>query len=133
MKILIAEDEQILGKVLKEEFEDAGFNTTLATNGLEALKAMKTKSTRPDIILLDILMPVVDGFQVLEEMKKDSIDNLSVIPVIVLSNLGQDDEIKKAIQLGAADYFVKSQHPISEVVEKVRAFLEKPKNISIKK
>ncbi len=133
MKILIAEDEQILANVLKDELDEVGFETFIAANGLKALKVMKTKSTRPNLLLLDILMPVMDGFQVLEEMKKDSVDNLSEIPVIVLSNLGQDDEIKKAIQLGAADYFVKSQHPISEVVEKVQGFLEKSGSVASKK
>lgn len=131
--ILIAEDEKLLAKVLKEEFEDAGFDVVSAFNGLDALKELKAKSKDIDLVILDLLMPVIDGFQVLEEMRKDQTHNLSSIPVIVLSNLGQDDEIKRAFQSGAADYFVKSQHPISEVVEKVKHFLEKPKKISLKK
>jgi len=131
--ILIAEDEKLLAKVLKEEFEDAGFDVISAFNGLDALKELRSKSNEIDLVILDLLMPVVDGFQVLEEMRKDQAHNLSSIPVIVLSNLGQDDEIKRAFQSGAADYFVKSQHPISEVVEKVKHFLEKPQKVSLKK
>lgn len=125
MNILIAEDEKLLSRVLKEEFEEAGFKVISVFNGFEAVKEIKAKSKNIDLILLDLLMPVVDGFQVLEEMQKDQLYNLSSIPVIVLSNLGQDDEIKKSFKLGAADYFVKSQHPIAEVVEKVKSFLEK--------
>jgi len=131
--ILIAEDEKLLAKVLKEEFEDAGFDVISAFNGLDALKELKAKSKDIDLVILDLLMPVIDGFQVLEEMRKDQTHNLNSIPVIVLSNLGQDDEIKRAFQSGAVDYFVKSQHPISEVVEKVKHFLEKPKKVSLKK
>jgi DNA-binding response OmpR family regulator len=129
MNILIAEDEKLLSKVLKEEFEEAGFDVSVSSNGSDALKELKSGS-EIDLVLLDLLMPVMDGFQVLEEIQKDQI--LNSIPVIVLSNLGQDEEIKRAIKLGAADYFVKSQHPISEVVEKVKIFLEKPKKVSPK-
>lgn len=132
MKILVAEDEELLSKVLEDELKEAGFDVLLAADGSEALKDLKNNTKEIDLVLLDLLMPVVDGFQVLEEMQKDQIHNLGSIPVIVLSNLGQDDEIKKAFKLGAADYFVKSQHPISEIVEKVKGFLEKPKEVSFK-
>ncbi|MHB9019407.1 MAG: response regulator [Minisyncoccota bacterium] len=125
MNIIIAEDERLLSKVLKEEFEEAGFKIIQTFNGLETLKELKAKSKNIDLVLLDLLMPVINGFQVLEEMQKDRVDNLRAIPVIVLSNLGQDEDIKKAMSLGAVDYFVKAQHPISEVVEKVKNFLEK--------
>lgn len=125
MTILVAEDEIILQKVLKEEFESEDFKVVAVSNGKEALEAMKSKSSRPDIVLLDLLMPVMDGFEFLDEVKKDKVNNLSAIPVIVLSNLGQDEEIKNALKLGASDYFVKSQHPISEVIEKVKNFLDK--------
>lgn len=125
MNILIAEDERFLSKVLKEEFEGGGFNTITAFDGAETLKELKARSKDVDLVLLDLLMPVVDGFQVLEEMQKDQAHHLSSIPVIVLSNLGQDSEIKRALKLGAVDYFVKSQHPLEEVVSKVKDFLMK--------
>jgi len=131
--ILIAEDEKLLSKVLKEEFEEAGFKVTAVFNGLEALKELKDKVEDIDLVILDLLMPVVDGFKVLEEMHNDQVYGLNSLPVIVLSNLGQDDEIKRAFKFGATDYFVKSQHPISEVVEKVQNFLEKPRVVSMKK
>lgn len=127
MHILIAEDEKIFLKILKEEFEEIGFKVTPTSNGSEALKELKAKSREINLVLLDLMMPVIDGFQVLEEIKNDQVYGLSSIPVIVLSNLGQDDEIKRAFKLGATDYFVKSQHPISEVIEKVKNYLEKPR------
>ena len=131
MKILIAEDDEILGRVLKEEFEAEGYNVILVVNGSDAIKELKKDGLKDiDLVLLDLLMPVVDGFQVLEELQKNQA--LGSVSVIVLSNLGQDEEIKRAIKLGAMDYFVKSQHPISEVVEKVKIFLEKPKTTSLK-
>jgi len=133
MRILIAEDENILGDVLKDEFESDGFEVSIARNGKEALEIMKSKSNRPDIVLLDLMMPVLNGFKFLEEIQKDETYNLKAIPVIVSSSLGQDEDIKKVMKLGAADYFVKSQHPISELIEKVKTFLEKPKDIFVKR
>ena len=133
MKILIAEDEKILARVLKDEFESEGINVVLAETGKAALKIMKSKANRPDLVLLDLLMPVMDGFAVLEEASKDKTNNLRDIPIVVLSNLGQDQEIKRAMNLGAIDYFVKAQHPILEVVERVKEYLEKSKNIATKK
>ncbi|MDD5431296.1 MAG: response regulator [Candidatus Pacebacteria bacterium] len=124
MTILIAEDEKVLAEVLKEEFEVEGFNVSTVGNGNDALKALKS-SSRPDVLILDLLMPEKDGFAVLEEINEDQAHNLKTIPVIVLSNLGQDEDIKKALSLGATDYFVKAQHPIAEVVEKVKKILEK--------
>lgn len=128
MRILIAEDEKIFLKILKEEFEEAGVKVVPVSNGLEAIKELKANSKDIDLVVLDLMMPIVDGFQVLEEMKKDQLYGLNNIPVVVLSNLGQDEEIKRALKLGAVDYFVKSQHPISEVIEKVKNFLEKGGN-----
>ena len=123
--ILIAEDETILSKTLKDEFELAGFRVILAFNGNETLEQMKSKTAKPDLVLLDLMMPTLNGFRVLEEIQKDRVHNLKNIPVVVLSNLGQDAEIKEALKLGVADYFIKSKHPISDVVEKVKELLEK--------
>jgi DNA-binding response OmpR family regulator len=124
-KILIVEDEKVLVDTLKEEFEGEGFKVSVAGDGEEALSVMRSKSERPDIVLLDLLMPKMNGFTLLEEVSKDIKDNLKAIPIIVLSNLGQDEDLKRALSFGAVDYYVKSQHPISEVVEKVKQHLEK--------
>ncbi|MDD5547694.1 MAG: response regulator [Candidatus Pacebacteria bacterium] len=123
MKVLIVEDEEILLRVLEEEFKDEGFDVETARNGEQAIKALKSGS-KFDVALLDLILPIRDGFEVLDEMKNDH-SNKYITPIIVLSNLGNDEDIKKAFSLGAVDYFVKSQHPIAEVVEKVREFLNK--------
>lgn len=116
MKIVIVEDEEILLKVLEEKFEKAGFDVAVATDGAQAIPIIQ--KSNPDIVLLDLVLPKKHGFEVLQDLKSNS--NLKTIPVIALSNLGQDEDIKKALRLGAEDYIVKTQHPINEVVEKVK-------------
>ena len=123
MKILLVEDEEILADVMQEKLVEAKFTVDLATDGEMALQ--KAAHSHPDLIMLDLLLPKKDGFEVLKELKADA--KLKNIPVVVLSNLGQDEEIKKALQLGAVDYLVKTQHPINEVVEKIKAFILKGK------
>lgn len=115
MKIVIVEDEQALSGALSDKFKNAGLEVAVANDGGEAIDVIRTN--KPDIIALDLLLPKKDGFEILEELKNDT--ELSNIPVIVLSNLDQDEDIKKALRLGAIDYWVKSQHPINEIVEKV--------------
>ncbi len=117
--VLVVEDEDFLVRVLTDNLESEGYKVEVALDGEEAMK--KLKESRPSIILLDLLLPKKDGFQVLEEVKANP--DLNLIPVIVLSNLGGDDDIKRALSLGADDYFVKSQHPIAEVMEKVKKYL----------
>jgi len=123
MKILIVEDEDILRNVLQEKFEEENFIVSVAQNGKIALSL--AKKFKPDIILLDILLPEVDGIEVLTSLKAD--DELSSIPIIMLSNLSEDQKIRQALELGAIDYLVKSQHPINEVVEKVNKYILKAK------
>ena len=116
MRIVIVEDEKILLKILEEKFREEKFEVFSAMDGEEALVVIKDAS--PDIIVLDIILPKKDGFKVLEELKLDV--KLKQIPVMVLSNLGQEEDINKALSLGAAGYLVKTQYPIKEVVEKVK-------------
>ena len=117
--ILIAEDEEAYSRVLKYKLEDEGFTVSTAINGVEALKGAQNK--KPDLLLLDLIMPVMDGFEVLEKWSKDAV--LKKIPVIVLSNLGQEKDIKRTTALGAKDYFIKSDVDLVKVVEKVRVVL----------
>ncbi len=121
MRILIAEDEEILLNVLKDRFEAEGWEVFMAKDGEEAVDSIAKNSL--DLVLLDLLLPKKDGFEVLKEVRSD--EELKNLPIIVLSNLSGDEDIKKAMQLGANDYFVKTQHPMSEVVEKVNALLLK--------
>jgi CheY-like chemotaxis protein len=116
MKMLIIEDEKALAEVMRLQFEDLHYTVSVVMDGAEALP--QAQKIRPNIILLDLLLPHKDGYEILEELKSDP--DLKAIPVIILSNLDQDEDIKKALKLGATDYYVKSQHPIKEIVEKVQ-------------
>jgi DNA-binding response OmpR family regulator len=118
--VLIVEDEDFLIRTLEDNLVAENYKVDIAKNGEEAIK--KIEKNKPDLILLDILMPKRDGFYVLGEIKKHS--EWKLIPVIVLSNLGEDAIIKQALEMGADDYFVKSQHPIQEIIEKVKDYLE---------
>jgi len=117
IKILIVEDEKDLLSVLVERFTEEKFSVEVARDGGEAVPAVN--KFMPDIVLLDLILPKKSGFDVLKELKAD--EKTKNIKVVVLSNLAEDENIKKAIKLGADDYFVKTQHPITECVEKVKA------------
>lgn len=118
-KILLAEDDKYISRAYKDGLERAGFEVLIATDGNEALE--KIKNDAPDLILLDLIMPVKNGFEVLEELATD--DGVKKIPVIILSNLGQDSDVKKGKDLGAADYLIKTDYSMKEVIEKVRFYI----------
>jgi len=117
-KILIAEDEEVLLNVLKDRFEAEGWDVALAKDGIETMEAIG--KSKFDLVLLDLLMPKKDGFEVLKEVRSNPA--FKTLPVIILSNLGGDEGIKKAMALGANDYYVKTQHPMSEIVEKAKKY-----------
>lgn len=118
-KILIAEDEKPMAKALTLKLKNSGFEIIVAHDGNEAMNYIKKENL--DLILLDIMMPEKDGFSIMEEMKKKKIK----IPVMVLSNLSQESDIKKAENLGALGFFIKSNTPISEIVNDVKKKLSK--------
>ena len=118
-KILLAEDDQFISRAYKDGLERAGFEIVIALDGIEAVE--KIRSEKPDIVLLDLIMPERNGFEVLEEIKKD--EYLKKIPVIILSNLGQESDVKKGKDLGAVDYFIKTDFSMKEVIEKVKFYL----------
>ena len=122
-KVLLVEDDLFLSKILSSKFKKEGFLVELAMDGEEGLK--KVKSFAPDIILLDLIMPKKNGFEVLEEIKLN--DKTKNIPVIILSNLGQNSDVSKGKELGAVDYLVKANFSLKEVVAKVREHLAKSK------
>lgn len=113
--ILIVEDERPLSHALEMKLKAQGFTTKVVMNGHDALAELA--NGKYDMVLLDLIMPIMDGFGVLEEMKNKKLN----VPVIVLSNLGQDEDRTKTKALGAVDYFVKSNTPIAEILERVRA------------
>ena len=117
-KILIVEDEKPLSKALQLKLSSSGFEVEVAFNGEEGLEKMKAQPY--GLVLLDLVMPVLDGFGVLEFMHAQKMTT----PVIVLSNLGQESDREKATNLGAIDLFVKSNTPLSELVEHVQKLLK---------
>lgn len=117
--ILIVEDDSFLLNIYKTKFEFEGFKVSTAENGEMGLTESKKK--KPDLVLLDVLMPKMDGFTFLEEQKKDKA--IKDIPVILLTNLGQKDDVQRGLELGAKDYIIKAHFKPSEVVEKVKKVL----------
>jgi DNA-binding response OmpR family regulator len=120
--ILIIEDDAFLRDLINKKLSSAEFTTTEAIDGETGIK--KAKEEKPDLILLDLLLPGPDGFEVLSKLKTDS--STSSIPVIILSNLGQKEEVEKGMELGAIDYLIKAQFTPEEIVIKVREAFEKP-------
>jgi len=116
IKILLVEDDPFLLSMYSTKFELEEFKVICADDGEEGLRL--AKSSAPTIILLDILMPKMDGFEVLRELKKNKLTRH--IPVILLTNLNQKDEIEKGLALGADDYLIKAHFMPSEVVEKIK-------------
>lgn len=119
LKILVVEDDTFLSSMYSTKFNLEGYTVAVANKGEDGLKM--AESEKPDVILLDILLPGIDGFTVLKKLKKtDSVKN---IPVIMLTNLGQKDDVRKGFELGAAGYLIKAHYMPSEVVEKVKEVL----------
>lgn len=121
IKVLLIEDDSFLVEVYSTKFDLEGFESYLAENGEKGLEMAKKE--KPDIILLDILLPGLDGFEVLRKLKKDN--KSKDIPVILLTNLSQKDDIKEGLALGADDYLIKAHFMPSEVISKIREILKK--------
>jgi CheY-like chemotaxis protein len=119
-RILVVEDDVFLTKIYKAKMEKAGFIVDLAGNGEEALA--KVAAQQPDLILLDLIMPVMDGFVTLEKLKSNK--KTSIIPVIITSNLGQAEDIQRGLGLGATDFIVKSDTALESVIGKMNAILQ---------
>lgn len=120
-KILMIEDDSFIVKMYRTKFEDLGFLFRDASTGDKGIDLARRE--KPNLIVLDIVLPQKDGFQVLRDIKKDS--ELSSVPVLLLSNLGQQEEVEKGLALGAEDYIIKAHFTPSEVIERVRKMLLK--------
>lgn len=120
-KVLMIEEDRFLRKIYRNKLTLAGFEFIEATNGEEGLN--KVISEKPDLVLLDIVLPRKNGFDVLIEMKRN--EGTKNIPVVILSNLGQESDIKRGLSLGAQEYLVKPEIALSGVVEKVKKLLVK--------
>lgn len=123
IKILLVEDDTFLVEMYTTKFELEGFSVISAEDGQKGLDLAKKE--KPNIILLDILMPKMDGFAVLDSLKKDK--DLADIPVVLLTNLGQKDDVKKGFEKGAVGYLIKAHFMPSEVVEKIKKILKEHK------
>jgi len=118
MKILIIEDDKFLRLLLERKLKNENFEVVSAEDGEEALD--KIISEKPDLILLDIILPKKSGFSILEELNKD--ENLKKIPVFIISNLGQPEDIERGKNLGAKEYFVKAGLSLEELIKKIKIF-----------
>jgi len=125
LKILLVEDDEFLRDICSKKLVKEDFEVYEAIDGEQALA--EVEKIKPDLILLDIILPSIDGFQVLAEIRKNSDKKISRIPIIMLSNLGQDSDVKKAKDLGATDYMVKAHFTTEEIVKKVRGIINKEK------
>lgn len=123
-KILIVEDDHFLRELISKKMEKEGFEVTEASDGEEAFR--KIEKNRPSLILLDLILPGIHGFEILRKIKEEN--STKGIPVIILTNLGQRDEVEQGINLGAEDFLVKAHHTIDEIIDKVRKVLKDQKN-----
>ena len=121
IKVALIEDEKMLAEMYSSKLSKEGMTVVTAADGAAGLDVVKKE--HPDIVLLDVIIPKIDGFAVLRELK--SSPDTRTIPVMLLTNLGQEEDVKKGRELGADDYFVKSDHTPAEVVEKVKTLLAK--------
>lgn len=115
-KILLVEDEEIMIDLLEKKLNQEGYEVSVARDGVEGLEKMK--GLKPDIVLLDIVMPKKGGFEVMEDMAKE--EELKDIPVIIISNSGQPVELDRAVKLGAKDWLIKTDFDPQEVIDKVK-------------
>ncbi|MEE8131889.1 MAG: response regulator [Candidatus Paceibacterota bacterium] len=120
-KILLIEDDIFLSSLLKNRFQKEGIEIIHAKDGEEAIETLS--KTKPDLILLDIMLPKKSGFEVMEEIRSDPQLQIQDVPIVIISNLGQPEDISKGEQLGAADYLIKAKISIDDLIKKVEGFL----------
>lgn len=119
-KILIIEDDKFLRELIVQKLSKEGFEIEEAVDGEEGVK--KIKEVAPDLVLLDLILPGIDGFEVLTKVKDDS--SLAQIPIIILSNLGQKEDVERGLKLGAVDYLIKAHFTPGEIIVKIKAVLK---------
>lgn len=119
-KILLIEDDHMIVEMYQVKFEEEGFEVVIAEDGKKGLKMAGKEN--PDIILLDVILPEMDGFNVLKGIKEEK--KCDGIPVLLLTNLGLDSDVKRGLELGAIDYMVKANYTPSQVVERIKSHLK---------
>jgi len=118
-KILVVEDDKFLREMISRKLDKEGYEVAQAVDGEKG--EVKIKEEKPDLVLLDLILPGIDGFEVLERMKNDS--EVSEIPVVILSNLGQKSEVERGLNLGAVDFLIKAHFTPAEIVKKIREII----------
>lgn len=118
--ILVIEDDKFLRELIVQKLAKEEYNISRAADGEEGIR--KIKAEKPDLILLDLILPGIDGFEVLAKIKNDPM--LSAIPVIILSNLGQQENVERGLGLGAVDYLIKARINPGEIIDKIKAALK---------
>ena len=118
-KVLIVDDDAFLLDMYSIKFKESGFSVEIARNGEEAIS--KAKSASPDVILLDIVMPKMDGLAVMRELKKGIVPDSTII---ILTNLGQKEDVERGLKLGASDYLIKAHFTPGEIIEKIKNILK---------
>lgn len=119
-KVLLVEDDQFLFSILRSRLLKEGIEVINARDGEEAISALRGGAA-PDLVLLDIILPKKSGFEVLQELRDDP--SIKEPPVIIVSNLGQPEDIARGKELGSVEYFVKAKTSIDDLMEKIRTFL----------
>ncbi len=115
-KIVIVEDDKFLREMISRKLDKEGYEVVQAIDGEKG--EQKIKEEKPDLILLDLILPGIDGFEVLSNIKEDS--ELKDIPVIILSNLGQKSEVERGLKLGAVDFLIKAHFTPGEIINKIQ-------------
>ena len=118
-KILLIEDDKMIVEMYTLKFESEGYEVVCAENGRDGLE--KAGKENPDIILLDVILPEMDGFSVLKSIKE--LDIVKEVPVILLTNLGQDGDIKRGFELGAVDYLIKANYTPAQVIDRIKTLI----------
>ena len=119
-KILLVEDDPFLVEIYTTKLKEAGYLVEVVNDGEESLK--KISEENPDLVLLDIVLPGLDGWEILRNLKKDQ--KFKNLKIVILSNLGQKEEVEKGKELGAVKYMVKARFTPSEVVEEIKKIIK---------
>jgi len=119
-KILVIEDDKFLRELISQRLLKEGYDIAEAVDGEEGVKAAKKE--KADLILLDLILPGIDGFEVLAKIKADP--EMNKVPIIILSNLGQKDDIRKGLEMGANDYLIKAHFTPTEIIEKIESVIK---------
>lgn len=119
--ILIIEDDDFFRELIRKKLVSEGFEVAEAVDGEKGIEIIK--ESHPDLVILDLLLPSIDGFEVLSKVKSDA--TIAQTPFLVLSNLGQQEDIERGLRLGASDFLIKSQFDIDQIMDKVKGILNK--------